>query len=359
MNLQDFLATHNISPAVWERSNCDWDNLISIRNEYIAQVPSLMENAQFLSSVIQKIPLVHSVRWRVKNPDHLIEKIIRKRSDNSQKYADLNSYNYHIAVTDLVGIRALHLFKSDWLPIHNDLKNILDLKEDPVAYIRAGDQSDLSDAYIDAGLNVEEHEQGYRSIHYVFESKPLNRPILAELQVRTIFEEGWSEIDHSIRYPNFSDNQIVAYFLTIFNRLCGNADEMGSFVKGLKLNLDQHKSELQASKEENKRNLEEIDRLLESLEGLKKQDAESQKAIFELKKQVTQLRERDAQANRFDAFSQLINDPNLFSALALSQQTRDSMEQFSGKDYLEAAKKAINAANHINVLANVKKPPQS
>ena len=80
-------------------------------------------------------------------------------------------------------------------------------------------------------------------MHYVLESSPMKNRVLAEVQVRTIFEEGWSEIDHKIRYPNFSKDESVKSFLAIFNRLAGSADEMGTFVKGMVLSIKEYAEE--------------------------------------------------------------------------------------------------------------------
>jgi len=78
------------------------------------------------------------------------------------------------------------------------------------------------------------HKAGYRSIHYII---PVNQidgnKIACEIQTRTLFEEGWSEIDHRVRYPNFLDDENLKKYLDIFNRLAGSADEMGSYVNSL------------------------------------------------------------------------------------------------------------------------------
>jgi len=71
-----------------------------------------------------------------------------------------------------------------------------------------------------------------------------NRTYTAEIQVRTVFEEAWSEIDHNIRYPYDIDNPILAGYLVMFNTLSGNADEMGTFIKFLKNELDERKRKL-------------------------------------------------------------------------------------------------------------------
>ena len=61
--------------------------------------------------------------------------------------------------------------------------------------------------------------------------------IYTEMQVRTVFEEAWSEIDHIIRYPYDVNNPILNEYLSIFNRIVGSADEMGTFIKNLKIQL--------------------------------------------------------------------------------------------------------------------------
>lgn len=108
-----------------------------------------------------------------------------------------------------------------------------ELHEQPKAYIRAGDSEPLLQGFRNAKCEVSIHPFGYRSILYLLKFKPDKHTYIAELQIRTIFEEGWSEIDHCVRYPRQSDDTYLADFLAIFNRLAGSADEMGSFIKTL------------------------------------------------------------------------------------------------------------------------------
>lgn len=217
-DLKEFLARNRIDAEVWERSECDWNVLAAIRTDHIAQSQMLSQSAALYANLIQKIPGVHSVRWRVKDADHVLEKIVRKKAAAEEKYANISTDNYYEIVTDLIGIRALHLFKDDCFEINKAIASIWSPTEKPVAYIRNGDPEDLIKKYTQHDLEVKVHPAGYRSVHFVISSQPINRRVYAEVQVRTIFEEGWSEIDHKIRYPNFSDNQLVGYFLTIFNR---------------------------------------------------------------------------------------------------------------------------------------------
>jgi len=231
MTLEDFLERNRLTVADWANSGCNWETLSGIAKDHIANNDNLLTTAEMFARMIQRIEGVHSVRFRIKDVEHLLEKIIRKCCEGVEKYKRITAENYHEVVTDLVGIRALHLFKDDCFKIDEGIRKDWQLTEAPKAYVRAGDPDEFREALRAHGLEVEEHKAGYRSVHYVASSRPGKRDIYVEIQVRTIFEEGWSEIDHKIRYPNFSDNPLLAYFLTIFNRMAGAADEMGSFVQ--------------------------------------------------------------------------------------------------------------------------------
>lgn len=290
MILADFLKTSDITIEEWEKSNFKWEELEEVAIDHQKNTEELRDTAEFFARIIQKIAKVHSVRWRVKDPYHLIEKIIRKRLEGSQKYADIGLHNYKNIITDLVGLRALHLFKDECFSIGDDLQKKWKPIEPPIAYIRSGDQENLSKQLESYGLEVKSHPAGYRSIHYVFSSQAVQNPISVEVQVRTIFEEGWSEIDHKIRYPNFTNDPLVTYFLTIFNRLSGSADEMGGFVKGLTSTLSEMKEKVKKADLEKDRYLQEMEKALADLSELRTQDAKSQELIGRLRVDITQLR---------------------------------------------------------------------
>lgn len=225
----EFREQNKITDAEWEIAKIDWNTLSAIGNHHSSQKNALARAAEAMARDLQSIDRVHSVRFRVKDTDHLLAKIIRKRVEGSEKYADIGVENYQAIVTDLVGVKALHLFKEDLFRIDKSIRDAWEQEENPpVAYVRQGDSREKLN---DAGFDVKDHKAGYRSVHYIVSTSPRRKKILAEIQVRTIFEEGWAEIDHAVKYPNFSDDESVAEFLRIFNRLAGAADEMGSFVR--------------------------------------------------------------------------------------------------------------------------------
>lgn len=289
-DLDFFLSRNRISKEDWGKANIEFEMLLSIFSDYNKSVPYLNEAAEFIAKVLQKCPQVHSVRWRVKEPEHLLEKIIRKRAAGSPKYLEIGVGNYSEIITDLVGVRVLHLFKYEWKDIHSYILNSWEPLENVKAYIRKGDESDVVESYERNNCDVEFHGSGYRSIHYIISTKPTLKNVVSEIQVRTIFEEGWSEIDHKVRYPNFSDNKLISYFLTIFNRLAGSADEMGTFVKDLtaEMSLQEIKNaEVQGRNEEH---LSKIEALIIELNEQKTQNQSKDESLDELTEEIKQLR---------------------------------------------------------------------
>lgn len=276
-----FFGSYGLSEETFQKTGLEWSLLGQIHGRHTEMTKELESAAGYVSERLQLVPAVHSLKVRIKNAEHLIEKIIRKKLSSPDLSFDCTSYE--ILITDLIGIRALHLFKDEWEAIHKFVTETWDLNEQPLAYVREGDPAALLQGFRDAGCRVEEHPFGYRSIHYVLKTQPAKCIRLVELQVRTIFEEGWSEIDHKVRYPRQSDNPYLAGFLTIFNRLAGAADEMGTFTKELSRYI--HAQAEQAAESERQiQNKEDL--LKKAVSQLKISEVE--KATLE--KQIAELR---------------------------------------------------------------------
>lgn len=235
MDRQYFIKRFNINIDKMNSIGLKWDCLEEIYKDYLKQIPRLNQIAQYLANRLLSLPKVHSVRFRVKESYHLAEKIYRKRIEEKEKIITVE--NYLEKITDLIGVRALHLFKSDGVVVHKRILQCWDLKETPIVYIRCGDSSFFEELIKKHECEIKEHPFGYRSVHYIIETKPEKTKYYAEIQVRTIFEEGWSEIDHKIRYPYNLDNKLINESLTNLNKHSGSADDMATFIKNLQIDL--------------------------------------------------------------------------------------------------------------------------
>ncbi len=220
----DFCTEFNISGEKFRNSRMTWAELDQIAEDFERKRNEHQNTVKQYAEVLQKCLGVHSLSYRVKDTKHLIEKIIRKNPKYLEAGNALSLNNYEREITDLMGIRILILFKEDWLEVHNYLMEMYKtvLIEEPFAYVREGDQTDLYENKIKI-----KKEKPYRSVHYVIQS---DKGFAIEIQVRTLYEEAWSEIDHKLRYPYNLTNEMLANYINIMNRLTGMGDEMGTFI---------------------------------------------------------------------------------------------------------------------------------
>ena len=156
-------------------------------------------------ALTQPPPIVHSVKSRIKDFQHLREKIQRKSSTEDP----ITPENIFDRITDLAGVRVLHLYQAQFSQIHRAMTQKLEsgdwtLYEPPTAYTWDPESQDF---FTDHDLRVEVKESLYTSIHYVVRSRP-DSTTLCEIQIRTLFEEIWGEIDHRINYPALTDNEV-------------------------------------------------------------------------------------------------------------------------------------------------------
>jgi ppGpp synthetase/RelA/SpoT-type nucleotidyltranferase len=273
MNQSEFLKKYNISQDDFKSTGLEWEKLEEILRDYLATKHIYEPAAKEISERLIHLKKVHSIRYRIKDPEHLIEKIIRKKLESPGRIFTIE--NYKKEIKDILGVRAIHLYKSDWEEIGDFIENTWTLIEKPTANIREGDSEEIQNIYRGKGYEINKHKYGYRSIHYIIETNPTKTTFISELQVRTIFEEGWSEIDHNIRYPYDLENSILKGYLNIFNRLAGNADEMGTYIKFLQ-------KELTTISENHKNSIKERDEIINDL----KSKVEKLKGDNSLKKQI-------------------------------------------------------------------------
>lgn len=229
LDRKNFLRKYHLTEKELTDNNIEWDILNSIYLDYSNYKNAYDTQADFIANTLRTHEKVHSVKSRVKDPEHLIEKVIRKTADRKKKYGDNFQFsleNYKEEVTDLIGVRAIHIFKEDWESIHSFITKTWKVVE-ITANVREGDDTQRFEE-----LNIQIHSRpsGYRSVHYLVESFPTNQKVIAEVQVRTIFEEGYGEIDHQLRYSHQQIPEVLALNLLLLNRIVGSADEMASLV---------------------------------------------------------------------------------------------------------------------------------
>lgn len=259
----------------------DWNSLVEMYeyyNNYVVGDLDLV--AQKVAKNLKSIKGAYIVKYRIKDPEHLVDKAIRKKIDFNKV---VTKDNFLEEFDDFIGLRILHLFKNDWEAVYTSLSKMYERKEKPVAYYRKGDDEGFLERCAMLGLVPKEKKAGYRSIHYIAKIPFFSYEFKCEIQIRTIFEEAWGEIDHLVRYPNNTDNELLNRYLLMFNALVGYADEMGTFLMMMKNDMEDMnkknkeldklvadlKYEIASLEGNNKTKTQKIDRLMSQLESIK------------------------------------------------------------------------------------------
>jgi len=172
---------------------------------------------------------VHSTKQRTKNPDHLRAKLVRKllKSKTSAEAFDINKDNLFQHINDLAGFRIIHLHTRQVKDIHEELMSIFDeqrwiLVEGPIAKT----WDDESRSYFRMlGWQTEVSESMYTSVHYVVQPNSRSE-LTCELQVRTLMEEVWGEVDHTINYPIKSPSQSCREQIKVLARLTSSCSRL-------------------------------------------------------------------------------------------------------------------------------------
>jgi len=164
--------------------------------------------------------IVHSVKCRLKDRDHLREKVQRKSGEDGEA---INSDNIFKKITDLAGVRVLHLYQDQFPDIHAAIRDKIErqkdwvLNEPPKAYTWDPESKTFFEKL---GIGVELKESYYTSVHYVVRPR-VDSPHCCEIQVRTLFEEIWGEVDHTLNYPITSENLACREQLKVLAKLVG------------------------------------------------------------------------------------------------------------------------------------------
>lgn len=305
MTREDFLLKAGLTEQDWQKSCLKWEELFSIANHHEMALGALALHGGKFANRIQAFTGVHSVRWRVKDTFGLLKKIVRKNLEKKthEKWKTISLKNYRSVVSDLIGVRALHLLREDCIIIDEQLRATYEVY-DVTVFKRSGDP-ELSEI-TQRGAVEKLHDVGYRSIHYGFDYTGEKEPVTVEFQVRTVFQEGWSEIDHKVRYPDFSKNELLKYYIGLFNGLAGTADDMGSFV--LKLHelisttaAAMLKSEISLATKDSA-----IEKLEQEINKLKSEGTIPQTAIDSLQNSVNEIKEENTKESSQALISRVI-----------------------------------------------------
>ena len=173
--------------------------------------------------------IVHSVKSRMKDPEHLKDKIERKKQNGKS----IDEKNLFTVVNDLIGVRVLYLYQDQFELIHNELlKKVNETKdwmfvEAPKAYTW---DPETREYFEKLDIHTEVRDTYYTSVHYVIKPNNELSNITCEIQIRTLFEEIWGEIDHTINYPHPTEIVACKEQLRVLAKLVSTGTRLADLV---------------------------------------------------------------------------------------------------------------------------------
>jgi ppGpp synthetase/RelA/SpoT-type nucleotidyltranferase len=170
---------------------------------------------------------VHSVTFRLKEPEKLKEKLHREGK----------TYRVLSEVTDIAGVRIITHFE-------DEVDGIGDLVETEFSVDRK-----LS---IDKRKVLDPDRFGYLSLHYICGLNPERlklaencryEGLVCEIQIRSILQHAWAEIEHDLGYK--SDSTVPAPIRRRFSRLAGLLEIGDAEFKAIRDDLKDYEEHLE------------------------------------------------------------------------------------------------------------------
>lgn len=160
-------------------------------------------------------PSIHFIKYRLKDPGHLRDKLIRKAAEGKA----ITVPQLFDKITDLAGIRIIHLHTSQMEHIHPAIMAVLNeqqlrLLEKPVANCWDVEYEELFKKY---GISARPRGSMYTTVHYVVQANQKTK-VTCEVQVRTLMDEVWGEVSHRVNYPKSSTSQTCQDQLKVLAR---------------------------------------------------------------------------------------------------------------------------------------------
>jgi putative GTP pyrophosphokinase len=183
----------------------------------------------FISGSEMLAPLIHSVKQRMKDPIRLRDKLVskfKKLLEQGRPF-HITKENLFTEITDLAGYRILHLHTTQMDKIDKALRQVFDeaqctLIEGPKANV--WDQE--SQKYFERiGISTEYNPRMYSSVYYVVQPNSKAK-VTIEIQVRTLSEEVWGEVDHRFNYPQPVDSVACSEQIKVLARVASSCTRL-------------------------------------------------------------------------------------------------------------------------------------
>jgi len=217
--------------TLMNKSSYTNDDISQILEEYYANEDEYIKQCELLEGGIKKFRGVHLIRSRVKSDLSICRKVLAyEETEGSPR---ITKDNFSEVLTDIVGVRAIYLYISDYYQIYEQIRDSYSAFYSEKPRINFRDNEELF-AYNKILPLCEQKQWKYRSIHYTLRI-PMNngKTVKAEIQTRTVFEEGWSEVNQRAYKNGIADTDPIGIISGVINRLVGTSNELAELMRRL------------------------------------------------------------------------------------------------------------------------------
>lgn len=181
--------------------------------------------------------LISSMQGRLKSTASLRDKLHRKVNEKGLDISTLDDVTANI--TDLVGYRIITFDFESLVEIDHYIRSLdpddwFLLKDSRNPFYRSWDPT-IKERLSCLGLDfpeVESKGRYYSGAHYMLKPSE-SSPLWVELQVRTILEEAWGEIDHMVNYPHPTSDPQIKSQVAALSKVCSAGNDLISAIMKL------------------------------------------------------------------------------------------------------------------------------
>jgi ppGpp synthetase/RelA/SpoT-type nucleotidyltranferase len=207
----------------------------------------MKENKENLSAILNKLEKtivrgrdeenvpVYLTKCRIKSIDSIYLKTKRRTGIN-----DLYE------ITDLAGLRILCLFEEDIIEVHKYLLDTLpttgfnvrlfkffnwEMEDSKGELYKKTIENIIIEKLKDIKIEDYTRDSGYKSIHYIIEHQIANKNISIEIQLRTLLQDVWGELEHALSYKKGNIHPHIKKSFVLLSRDLGTKDILISHLK--------------------------------------------------------------------------------------------------------------------------------
>lgn len=171
------------------------------------------------------ISKIYSTKYRIKSPESVYLKTKRKTKSLDEIY-------------DYGGLRLLCLFEEDIMDVHKDFIKLLKCKKYQLkrCSVYNWDESfnriteSISEVFDNCEFENNSRVSGYKSVHYIVKGCD-PKSVWMEVQLRTLIQDVWGELEHSISYKKGSVHPHIKKSFFLLSKDLSNIESLLSYLK--------------------------------------------------------------------------------------------------------------------------------